>query len=1063
MKPFAVFLVFSSALLAQTYTISTFAGGGPPNNVSATAVGLAATGVAVDAAGNAYISSLTSVFLLDHASGTVSRVVGTGIGGVNGDNGPATSARLLGPSGLAVDSAGNLYIADQFMVRKVSNGVITTVAGSLTRGFGGDNGPATSAQLDGVAGVAVDSAGNLYIADVNNNRIREVSNGVITTVVGNGTAGFGGDNGPAISAELNHPSGVAVDSAGNLYIADQNNFRVREVSSGVITTVAGNGGVGSTGDNGPATAASMWPNSVALDSAGNLYIGDNHDAVRRVSKGVITTVAGNGTSGFSGDNGPATSAQLTQPAGVVVDSAGNLYIADGNNRRIRKVSIGVITTVAGNGRLDDGDNGPATSAQLAGPNGVALGTGGSLYVSDFRSATVRKVSGGVITTVAGNGTPGFNGDNGPAINAQLEIPLGIAVDSAGNLYIADENHIREVSNGVITTIAGTGLQPGFSGDNGPATNAQLSSPSGVAVDSVGTLYIADTGNNRIRKVSNGVITTVAGNGIKGFSGDGGLAAAAALSTPRGVAVDFAGNLFFTDSGNQIIRKVSNGVITTVAELPNAAGIAVDTAGNLFVTDQSLVYKVSNGIATTVAGNGTHGFSGDNGPATSAELGSPFGVALDAAGRVYVADPQDLRVRLLTPVGGPLMITTPTSLPPGTIRMPYGPVEFSATGGTGVYTNWSATAGTLPSGLILTASGSGAVLSGTVTQSGGFSPMFAVTDSSGAMAHVTLQLSIIPPPPPVIISVSPNPVQGTNANQTLFINGSGFQNGLGLKVRLTWASGQVDLQGPQLNYFNSNQLSVSFNFSVAPGNWTAQVFNPDFQGSSILFFSVTAPGSGMTTSLALPQFIFGGAWYSSIYLSNTTNLPATAQVTFSDDNASPLNVPFVGIGFGVSQTVNLSSGGTVELQTLSGGNQSIEGSAELSLPPGVIGYAVFRQVVPGRADQEALVPFSSESSQIADFTFDDTSVTTSVAFLNPSSQSVTVTATAYGPDGTQVGSTQIVLAPHFKSSNELKLFAGMAGIAGQQGRVVVSVPNGAVSVLALRFDGSAFTDIPVNYR
>jgi uncharacterized protein (TIGR03437 family) len=664
----------------QTYTISTFAGGALPVNISGTSAGLSPGYVAADPAGNLFFVDQNTVLRLDATTGILTRVAGNGATGFSGDNGPATSAELNFPAGVAVDSAGNLYIADtdNNRIRKVSNGVITTVAGNGLGGFSGDNGPATSARLTNPEGVAVDSAGNLYVADTTNQRIRKVSNGVITTIAGNGLTGFSGDNGPAANAQLNSPYGVAVDSTGNLYIADTENQRIRKVSSGVITTLAGNGTAGSSGDGGPATSARLGsPLGIAVDIAGNLYIADRDNSrIRKVASGVITTVAGNGTQGFAGDNGPATDSQLYLPTSVAVDSSGDLYIADTGNSRVRKVSNGVITTVAGGGMLV-GDNGPATSAQLGNPSGVATDSSGNLYVADAYNL-IWKISNGAITAVAGNGTSGFSGDNGPATSAQLNNPYSAAADSAGNLYIADSENqrIRKVSNGVITTVAGNGM-PGFSGDNGAATSAELYNPTGVAVDSAGKLYIADYGNNRIRMVSNGMITTVAGNGMAGYAGDNIPATSSPLAGPVSVAVDSAGNLYISDnyaSGlveDNSIRKVSNGMITTVAgnamsgfsgdngpatsaKLWAPAGIAVDSADNLFITDSinQRIRKVSGGVITTIAGNGTEGFSGDNGPAFNAELSGPTGVAVDSSGNVYIADGGNHRIRLLTPAGSP---------------------------------------------------------------------------------------------------------------------------------------------------------------------------------------------------------------------------------------------------------------------------------------------------------------------------------------------------------------------------------------------------------------------------
>jgi len=336
--------------------------------------------------------------------------------------------------------------------------------------------------------------------------------GTITTVAGTGKAGFGGDGGPATAAKLIYPWGVAVGPDGSLYIADSGNHRVRRVGrDGTITTVAGNGQpAGFGGDGGPATAAKLnYPYGVAVGPDGSLYIVDaGNSRVRRVrSDGTITTVAGNRQPGFGGDGGPATAARLAGPYGVAVGPDGSLYIADSGNRRVRRVGTdGTITTVAGNGGGGfGGDGGPATAAMLASPLGVAVGPDGSLYITDSGNSRVRRVGpNGTITTVAGNGQPGFGGDGGPATAARLWSPYGVAVGPDGSLYITDQGNrensrVRRVGpDGTITTFAGS--QPGFGGDGGPATAARLFHPYGVAVGPDGSLYIADRLNERVRKV-----------------------------------------------------------------------------------------------------------------------------------------------------------------------------------------------------------------------------------------------------------------------------------------------------------------------------------------------------------------------------------------------------------------------------------------------------------------------------------------------------------------------------------------------------------------------------------
>ena len=367
---------------------------------------------------------------------------------------------------------------------------------------------------------------------------------------------------------MNRPYSMAVDGTGNIHIADTFNSRLRVVSGGVIDTVAGNGTIAFSGDTGPAAGANFFEQKhVTLDSAGNLVVGDERNArVRRVNAatGVITTVAGTGQLLPFNDGVPATSANLRQPYSAVMDTAGNLYIADTFNHRVRKVDTGgTISTIAGMGTPGfNGDGSPATSFQLDTPTSVALDAAGNIYVADSSNHRIRKITpGGTISTFAGNGTSGFNGD-GTATAKQVSSPYAVTVDSSGNVFIADYGNlrIRKVdTGGTMTTVAGNGLL-GFLGDGGPATAALLNFPRAVAVDGVGNLIIADTGNNRVRLVEKrtGRITTVAGGASAGFLGDGGAATAALLNQPFGVAVNAAGRVFVSDSLNNRIRAMTLG-------------------------------------------------------------------------------------------------------------------------------------------------------------------------------------------------------------------------------------------------------------------------------------------------------------------------------------------------------------------------------------------------------------------------------------------------------------------------------------------------------------------------
>ncbi len=670
----------------QYYNISTIAGSGQRQFAgagnSALNARLVSPGyVAADFAGNVFVSDTyyNQVYRIG-LDGIITLVAGIGQQGFSGDNGPATVARLDAPRGLAVAPDGTLYIADgnNSRIRAVSpTGTITTYAGGGAGARTGDNGPATAAGLGAPAGLAIDSAGNLFVSQSGVHVVRRISaSGTITTVAGNGTGAFSGDGGPATSASLFRPAGIKVDSTGSLYIADSQNHRIRRVSQGVISTVAGNGTPRFSGDGGPATSASInGPSDVAFDAANNLYITDGSNGRVRVvnAAGNISTAAGGG--GLLTD-GAAGQAFLPGLGGIAFDNNGGIVMALNSARQVRRLNIiaRTIATLAGVLPVAGfGDNVAATTVPLLDPFGVLVDAAGNVYFSDQADNRVRKVAPtGIISTVAGTGIFGATGDTGVATNAQVGTPRGLALDAAGNLYIASGGGaaIRRVApTGTITTYAG-GNGPGLAGDGGPATAAQLLGPVSVAIDANGNLFISDSGSHRIRRVdaATRAVSTFAGTGIAGFAGDGGAAINAQLTLPRQLAFDTAGNLYIADTGNSRIRRITPaGVITTIAgtgvtvnsgdggpaaqaEINSPAGIAIDKANNIYVSAGALIRKIeaATGRIGTIAGNGTANFSGDGALATNAALYFPQDLAVDQAGNVYIADTHNLRIRKLTP-------------------------------------------------------------------------------------------------------------------------------------------------------------------------------------------------------------------------------------------------------------------------------------------------------------------------------------------------------------------------------------------------------------------------------
>ncbi len=603
---------------------------------------------------------------------------------------------------------------------------INTVAGS---DWVGDQGPGTSAILLQAEGIAADSTGNLYIADALDHRVRQVTPaGLISTIAGTGVPGLSGDGGPAAAAQLNSPYGLAFDGSGNLYIADLGNARVRRVDAdGIITTIAGGGSVSAGGvneGNAGINVSLIAPRNLALDGFGGIYISDfgGHCVYRLRSDGSLTTLAGTGIRGFSGDGLAASSAQLAYPAGLAMDRVGALYIADSQNHRIRKVLNGIISTFAsasiptglafdglGSLYIADPSAGQIIQMPINAPTvaigvdavDIAIARGGYLFAIEG-SALLQVSFTGPSPVIAGGGNLAY-GDNGPATVARLNHPSGVAADSLGTFYIADRdnNRIRMVApNGTITTIGGTGVA-GYIGDGGMAAQAQLNAPTGVSIDAAGNLYIADTGNQRVREItpaglilpitSTGLVSPVyavadaalnvyisdSGNGtiVKVSAGGVMTTLLDSLQLPGALALDAAGDLYFTEAAVQQETARVSELATSGARISLGAGlwneprgIAVNAAGEVFVADTGLqqVIRIDlSGQVTMVAGNGAAGFSGDGGAALSAALNSPWGLAADSVGNLYIADFNNNRVRILSPaapVAVPVTAPAPVAAP-----------------------------------------------------------------------------------------------------------------------------------------------------------------------------------------------------------------------------------------------------------------------------------------------------------------------------------------------------------------------------------------------------------------
>jgi hypothetical protein len=615
----------------------------------------------VDSGGNVYIADYTNHRIRKITpDGVVSTLAGSGT--ATFADGTGAAASFNNPRGIAVDSVGSVYVGDYSnnRIRKITSaGVVTTLAGSATAGSLDATG--TNAQFRNPWGVALDSAGTVYVADYTNHRIRKVTfDGVVTTLAGNGTASS--VDGSGTNATFNNPRGIEVDSAGNVYTTEGN--RIRKITrAGVTTTLAGSG-TAAFADGSGATASFNTPHGITIDSNGTLYVADqtNHRIRKVTSSGVVSTLAGSGTTTFT--DGTGTNATFNNPQGVAVDSAGTVYVADASNHRIRKIGTGrvqlplnrgVVTTLAGSGTTG-ATNGTGTSATFNDPRGVAVDLQGNLYIADTANNRIRKITpAGVVTTLAGSATAGSTDGNGT--NATFNGPWGIAVDSAGTVYVADTagHRIRKITpGGEVSTLAGSGASG--SSTDGTGASATFWSPQGIAVDSAGTVYVAE--NGRIRKITpTGVVSTFAGNGISG-SVVNGTGTNAGLSGANRVAVDLEGNLYIISQATFFsVRKITpQGVVTTLAgsgvnngrngfangtgtsanfsDLMNA--VAVDPMGTVYVVDYRRIRKITpGGVVTTLAGSANSGST--NATGTSASFDNPWGIAVDSGGIVYVSE------------------------------------------------------------------------------------------------------------------------------------------------------------------------------------------------------------------------------------------------------------------------------------------------------------------------------------------------------------------------------------------------------------------------------------------
>ena len=680
--------VAGGACPAVSATVTTFAGtANSTGSADGTYFSGSADNVALDSVGNIYVTGLFSNAIRKITpTGVVTTFAGMQepLRNLKGGfaDGTGAAARFQSPRGIAVDSNDNVYVADSgnSTIRKITSaGVVTTFAGTAGQ-QGSADGTGAAARFQYPAGIAVDSNGNAYVSDTYNHTVRKITSAGVVTIFA-GTAGQRGSaDGAGADARFQYPGGIAVDSSANVYVGDWGNRSIRKITpAGLVTTIAGGVSGGSADGNG-AAASFNGVRGVAVDSSGNIFVADeDNSTIRKITpSGEVTTLAGSAEITDYVD-GTGAAARFNRTRDVAVDPNGNVYVADRANAAIRKITpAGVVTTIVGRDALLGFDtsylslgsaaDGNGAAARFRFPQGVAVDSNGNAYVSDTYNYTVRKInSAGVVTTFAG--TAGQQGSaDGTGAAARFKSPSGIAIDSSGNAYVADNSGstIRKISPaGAVTTLAGTAGVTGSA--DGIGALARFNLLQGVTVDSNNNVYVADSENATIRKVTTAaVVTTFAGTAGSRGSADG-VGAAARFDVPLSVAVDPSGNFYLADVGNHTIRKITSaGVVTTFAGTAGIAGsadgtgaaarfdypvgVTVDSSGNIYVADwgNATIRKITSaGVVTTLAGTaGKRGFADGNG--VDSKFGYPWGVAIDSSNNaLYVTDLLKSTVRKIT--------------------------------------------------------------------------------------------------------------------------------------------------------------------------------------------------------------------------------------------------------------------------------------------------------------------------------------------------------------------------------------------------------------------------------